>query len=240
MSTPAPYNPKAPISDVPAEAAAPISPSFEERLRIFWEKNSKTIYALCLVVLLAIIGRGAWEYYERQKEEGIKADYASATTPEKLKAFVNEHPQHSLAAVASLRQADEAYTAKNYTEALPNYVRAAEILRTGPFAGRAQLGIAITKVNLGQTAEGEEKLKQIANDAAQLKPLRAEAAYHLATLAIDAGRNEDAAKFIDLIGSIEPMGSWSQRAMMLRGSLPPSLSSTQPAGNVSADPATKP
>ncbi len=239
MSTPAPLNPKAPTSDVSAEAAAPISPSFEERLRIFWEKNSKTIYALCLVVLLTIVGRGAWEYYQREKEEGIKADYAAATTPEKLKTFINENPNHTLAAVASLRNADEAYTGKNYAEALPNYVRAAEILRTGAFAGRAQLGVAITKVNLGQAAEGEEKLKQIANDNSQLKPVRAEAAYHLANLALEAGRNEDTAKFLDLISTIEPMGSWAQRAMMLRGSLPASTT-VQPAMDVSTEATTKP
>ena len=220
MSTPAPLNPKVPLSNLPAEAAAPSVPSFEERLRVFWEKNSKTVYALCVVVLLAIIGRGALEYYEHQKEEGIKADYAAATTPEKLKAFINQHPQHSLAAVASLTQGDEAYSAKNYADALSNYQRASEILKTGPFAGRARLGVAIAKLNLGQTAEGEDKLKQIANDTTQLKPVRAEGAYHLATLAVEAGRIDDATKFLELISSIEPNGSWAQRAMMLRTSLP--------------------
>ena len=240
MSTPAPLNPKAPAPHVSAEATTPVVPSLEERLRIFWEKNSKTVYALCVVVLLAIVGRGAMEYYERQKEAGIEADYAAATTPEKQKAFINQYPTHSLSAVASLTQGDEAYSAKNYAEALLNYVRASEILKSGPFAGRARLGVAITKLNLGQTAEGEDKLKQIANDSTQLKPVRAEAAYHLATLALDAGRNDDAIKALDLTSTIEPNGSWAQRAMMLRISVPAPASVAQPAADVSAKPTTKP
>lgn len=225
MATPAPLNPKVPTSDLSAEPPAPIVPSFEERLRLFWEKNSKTVYALCVVVLLAIVGRGVLDYYQRQKEEGTEADYTAATTPEKLKTFINQHPDHPLAAVASLTQGDEAYSAKNYAEALSNYQRASEILKSGPFAGRARLGIAIAKVNLGQTADGEDKLKQIANDSTQLKPVRAEAAYHLATLAVEAGRLDEATKFLELTSTIEPNGSWAQRAMMLRTSLPVSTNS---------------
>jgi len=243
MSTPAPLNPKVPAPETSAEAAAPVVPSFEERLRLFWEKNAKTVYALCVVVLLAIIGRGAMEYYQAQKENGIKADYAAATTPEKLKAFINQYPDHSLAGVASLRQADDAYSAKNYAEALSSYQRAADIFKTGPFSGRARLGVAVTKLNLGQTAEGEEKLKQIANDSTQLKPVRAEAAYHLAVLATEAGRVDDATKYLDLTSSIEANGTWAQRAMMLRTSLPaPTVAATPatPAAPVSAPATTKP
>lgn len=244
MSTPAPLDPKVPAPQKSAEVAAPVAPSFEERLRIFWEKNAKTVYALCVVVLLAIIGRGAFEYYQAQKEASIQADYAAATTPEKLKAFINQYPTHTLAAVASLRQADDAYSAKNYAEAVSNYQRAADILKTGPFAGRARLGVAVSKLNQGQTAEGEDKLKQIANDSTQLKPVRAEAAYHLAALAVDAGRTEDATKYLDLASSVEADGSWAKRAMMLRTSLPaptaaPAAAST-PAAPASTPAPTKP
>lgn len=244
MSTPAPLDPKVPVPPKSAEVAVPVAPSFEERLRIFWEKNAKTVYALCVVVLLAIIGRGGFEYYQAQKEAGIQAEYAAATTPEKLKAFINQYPSHTLTAVASLRQADDAYSAKNYAEAVSNYQRAADILKTGPLAGRARLGVAVCKLNQGQAADGEDKLKQIANDSTALKPVRAEAAYHLAALAMDAGRTDDATKYLDLASSVEPDGSWAKRAMMLRTSLPlPASTPTpapQPAASVSTPASTKP
>lgn len=221
MSNPAPLTPKVPASDAPSEpVVAPTAPSFEEKLRLFWEKNARAVYALCAVVLLAIIGRGAWEYYERQKEESVKSAYAAASTPEKLKSFINQNSHHTLAGVASLRLADDAYSASNYAEAQTNYQRAADIIKSGPLAGRARLGAAISKLHTGQTADGEEKLKQLANDLGQLKPVRAEAAYHLATLALENKKTDDAIKFLDLISTIEPMGTWAQRAMMLKTTLP--------------------
>jgi predicted negative regulator of RcsB-dependent stress response len=220
MSNPAPIDPKIHAPATSGEAAVPIVPSFEEKLRLFWQKNARTVYALTVVVLLAIIGRGALEYYERQQEAGIQSDYAAATTPEKLKSFINQNPKHTLAGVASLKLADDAYSAGNYTEAQSNFQRAADILKDGPLAGRARLGAAVTKLNIGQAAEGEEKLKLIANDVGQLKPIRAEAAYHLATIALDASRTDDAAKYLELASTVDPMGTWAQQAMMLRGSLP--------------------
>lgn len=237
MSTPAPIDPKVPVTANPAEAA-PVGPSFEERLRLFWEKNARMVYALCAVILLAIIGRGGFEYYENQKEEGVRADYSAAATPEKLKAFIAQNPKHSLSGVASLRLADEAYSAGNYVEAQTNYQRAGEILKGTVLGGRALVGAAVSKVSLGQTAEGEEKLKQIANDASLAKPSRAEAAYHLATLALDAGRTDDATKYLDLVSTVDQTGLWPERALALRASLPGANTAT-PA-NVSIKVPAKP
>jgi predicted negative regulator of RcsB-dependent stress response len=222
MTTPAPYDPKAPSND-PAttpEAGVPIGPSFEDRLREFWEKNSKAIYAVCAVVLLAILARGAYQYYEREKEAEIQADYAAATTPEKLKSFISANPEHSLAAAAALTLGDDAYRAGNYAEAATQYQRAADVLKSGPLAGRARLGLAMAKIGQGQTADGEEKLKQLANDVAVLKAQRSEAAYHLASMALEAGRTEDATKYLELAASVDQSGIWAQRAMGLRATLP--------------------
>lgn len=227
MANSAPTDPKAKSDENPTPAA-PVEPPFEEKLRKFWEKNSRTVYALCAVVLLVIIGRGGWEYYERQREAGIESDYQLASTPEKLKAFINANPQHTLSGIAWLRLADEAYSAGNYTDAQTNYQRAADILKNGALGGRARLGAALSQLGLARSSEGEEKLKQIANDSTQLKAVRAEAACHLAILALDAGRNDDAAKWFDQTSSIDMNGIWAQRAMMLRTTLPP----TAPAASV--------
>ena len=221
MSTPAPFNPKAPSNEPSSsEPVDLLVPSFEDRLKDWWEKNARTVYAVCAVILLVILGRGAWEYYQKEKEAGIRSDYALATSPEKLKSFISQNSSHELAGAASLRLGDEAYQSANYTEAVAQYQRAVDILKVGVLAGRAKLGIAVSKLAAGQAAEGEAALQQLANDVAQLKPLRSEAAYHLAMLAIDSGRTEDAIKALDLASTVDQAGIWAQRAMMLRTTLP--------------------
>lgn len=240
MSNPAPTNPNVPSQD-PAKPAGstPIVPPFEERLRQWWVKNGKSVYVVVIVVLLSILGKGGWEYYQQEQEKGIQADFARASTPEKLKAFISQHPTHSLSGVASLRLGDDAYSAGNYVDAQANYQRAADVLKAGPFAGRARLGLAVSKIAGGQKAEGEEKLKQLANDVAALKPVRAEAAYHFATLAVESGRTEEAARYLDLASTVDQGGLWSQRAMMLRATLPVPAAAA-PAPEVSVKPAPKP
>jgi hypothetical protein len=78
----------------------------------------------------------------------------------------------------------------------------------------------MAKLQGGQTSEGENQLKQLASDAGQMKAVRAEAAYQLASQANAAGRTDDALKFIDQVMTLEQGGTWAQRAMMLRAMLP--------------------
>lgn len=212
-----------------------VQPSFEYRLQQFWKNNGKIVMAVCVVILLAILGKGGWELYQAKQEQGIEEEYAASNTPEKLKAFAATHPGHSLAGVAQLQMADEAYTAGKTADALAAYEKASTILKTGPLAARAQLGAAMAKVGMGKTAEAETALKQLSSDTAQLKAVRVEATYHLASLASEAGRADDVVKYSDLIMQIDANTTWAQRAMALRASLPAPAASAIPS--VSATPA---
>ena len=58
-----------------------------------------------------------------------------------------------------------------------------------------------------------------ASDSAADKNIRAEATYHLATLAHEAGRTDDVRQLLDEVGKIGATGIWAQRAMQLRVSL---------------------
>jgi len=216
MSTPAPINP----NPTPAASGEQIvTPGFEHKLHDFWARNSKAVYLLCAIVLVAIIAKGGYATYRGWQDEKVGNEYAAASNSEKLKAFATANAGHPLAGVAWLRLADEAYSAGKFAEAAQNYQSAAA-LNDGPFVGRALLGLAISKLQGGQTAEAETLLKQIAADAKQMKGVRAEAAYQLASNASVAGRTDEALKYLDQVTSIEPAGTWAQRAMMLRITLP--------------------
>jgi tetratricopeptide (TPR) repeat protein len=237
MANFAPLDPKTSANDaVSPKNAQPVEVPMEEKLRLFWENNSRAIFGLCVVALLAILLRGAYGYFQREREAGIERDFAAAITPEKLKSFIDQHSDHSLAGVASLQLADQAYSGGKYSEAAADYRQAADILKKGPFAGRARIGAAVSKISLGDHS-GEEDLRQLAHDSAQPKVVQGEAAFHLASLAIEAGQMADAAKDLELASSADPSGIWSQRALLLRATLPASaVGDVSPAAKLPAKP----
>lgn len=206
--------------------------TFEDKLHFTWKKHGNLILAVCGLALLGILGRGGWDYLARQKELDVEKAYAAATTPVQLMAFATAHGDHALGAVAQLRIADEAYTAGKSADALAGYEKALTVIKDGPLAVRARLGRAMAKVQAGKSTEGAAELKQLANDANQLKGVRVEAVYQLASLAAESGNAADVQKLSDQLMQIDPSSPWTQRAIALRASLPASAAATPaPAGN---------
>ena len=199
--------------------------SFEDKLQLFWQKNRNLVFGLIVLVVLGIVAREGWQYMSAKKEKEIGATYAAATSPEQLKAFAVSHSDHVLGGIAQLRMADDAYKAGKSADAIAGYDKAIASLKEGPLVARAQLGRALAKVQSGKAAEGQAELKKIADDTKQVKAVRAEAAYHLASLAVDAGDATEAQKYVDQLTQLDIASPWTQRAMAIRATLP-----AQPAG----------
>jgi predicted negative regulator of RcsB-dependent stress response len=207
--------------DTNAENAKPHPvESFAATLQLFWLKNRNAILALCFIILLGVLGRELYFYIQEQRAIATAKEYAACgSSSDKLKQFASSNEGNALASVAYLRLADEAYIAGKYPDALGFYEKSLKASKEFPFAGRAALGAAMSQVQAGKSAEGQTALRSIVDNAAQLKGVRAEAAYHLATLLIDAGKTEDAKKLVDQILQVDSAGVWAQRALMLRASL---------------------
>jgi hypothetical protein len=199
-----------------------VQPPFEEQLRAIWEKkeNRTAVFAGCAIVVAVILGWYGYKALAAEREAQIETAYAAAVTPARLRTFTRDNPAHPLAGAADLKLADDAYTAGNYAEAIEDYDKAAAILSGTPFAPRALLGRAVCQMRSGKTAEGAALLRKLAEDASQLKAVRSEAAYHVATVAFDAGNSDDVNKFTDLIMQVDPAGAWAQRSLLLRARLP--------------------
>ena len=214
-----------PASKVPASAGDDrnlvtvdetyVAPGLDDRLRLFWTKNSRVVLALLVIGLLVLAGRAATQYFAAQREEATRADYGRAITTDQLRSFVAQYPAHRLAGVAELRLADEGFAAGNSAGAQADYAKAATLLAGQPLAQRAQLGAAMARLQAGQMAEGETALKQLAGDGSLLKGIRVEAAYTLAALAADAGRTDELKTLVQQVRDIEPNGLWAQRAVGL-------------------------
>lgn len=247
MSTPAtPSNPKRAGDDrnlVAVDQTTAVT--FEDKMQLFWKRNRTAVVALVVLVLLAIIAKGGWDYMSRRNELDVEKAYAAATTTEQLKAFSAAHSNHTLAGIAQLRIADEAYAAAKWADAIAAYDKAAAVLKTGPLGARAKLGRASAKAQSGKGAEAATDLKQIADDASQSKAVRAEATYHLTSIAVEAGNAADAQKYVDQLNQLDPQGAWSQRAATLRATLPatpapaPAASAATPASAKKDEPAVQ-
>jgi hypothetical protein len=227
-------NSKSPAMPNPASPSAPtpagddrnlvvvdenyVAPSFEDRLRLFWAKNSKLVIALLVVILLVVAAKEGWEYVAAERERGIGETFAAAATPAQVKSFIEANPEHPLSGVGHLRMADEAYAAGRFSDAIPGYEQAAGILKSGPLASRARLGAAMSKIHAGRAADGEAALKAFAADANEIKAYRAEAAYHLASLASASGNAADVKVYSDQLMQLDPASPWTQRALALRSS----------------------
>ena len=217
-----------------------VAPGLEDSLRLSWQKHSRWIVGVCVVVALVLIGEGLMRYLAAQKETEIQSAYADAATPDQLKAFITAHPDHRLAGVAELRLADEAFAAGDFAGAQSQYDRVAKLLLNSPLGQRAQLGAAMATLQAGQTAEAVATLKQIADDAGKLRAIRAEAAYTQAAIAADAGHTDELTRLFLQISTIEPNGMWMQRAMALQARQPAAPAATVPAPVTAPAPSAQP
>jgi predicted negative regulator of RcsB-dependent stress response len=198
------------------QPAAAIEPGFEVTLQAFWDKNRKLVLAVCVAALLVIIGREGWQYYAAQQEQGVREQYSRvADRPEQLAAFAAANAGHPLAGVAYLQIADSKYVAADYRTAADNYKKAAAIIKNAGLLGRAKLGAAMSQLNAGEQAAAETALKAIGADATLPHGTRAEAMYHLATLAHDAGNAAEVGRLLAEINKIDANGVWAQRVTTL-------------------------
>lgn len=221
--------PLEPVDSVPPQKVDPID-NLTENLQLFWFKHQKTIYACAIVIVLAIVGKGLWDWNALRVEKAIGEEYATAgESMDKLRAFASSHEGHVLAGAALLRLADDAYAAGKYADASAAYAKAASVLKESPFAGRATLGRAMSDLVSGKVADGEAALRKLAEDATVFKGLRAEAAYNLVVVSAEASRAEDVRKWCDQLIQIDGTGLWAQRAMALRASFPEAAAPVAPA-----------
>lgn len=203
------------------DSAEPVgSEGLEKAVRGFWEKNRSFILGLCAVVLLFIVGREGWRLVSEARDRSVQQDYSQAGDDlAKLARFAADHSGHPLAGAALLRIADQKFESRDFKAAADAYEKAAGALDLDLLKGRARLGAAISRADSGDAAGGESALKAIQSDTTLPKALRAEAAYHLASLVAADGRKDEAVKLADEVTTLDPTGPWSQRAASLRASL---------------------
>ncbi len=227
-ATPQPHDPANPPPRAGAE-------EFAYTVHQFWEKNRSFIFLFIAVVVLSILGREGWDWFQASRERAVQAEYAKvADRVDQLPKFAEANKGHALAGVAWLRVADEAYTKNDFRGAALHYQKSVDLLDNAALKSRARLGAAMSQFAAGDKAAAETSLKALGADAKAADSVRAEATYHLATLANEAGQTEEAKRLIEEISRIDAAGLWAQRGFMLRAQ----IEAAQPAAAPIASPAS--
>lgn len=228
-------NPSDPAAPAPVVGAAELAANVQS----FWEKNRSFIIGACVAGILAIVAVEAWRLLRESRDRGVREAYAQAGTDvAKLTRFADEHDGHPLAGAALLVIADQKFEAGDFKAAADAYAKAVGAGELGALLGRARVGEAMSKVLGGDRAGGESALQAVKADTSLPKAARAEATYHLASLALESGNKEEAAKLAAEIAQIEPTGMWAQRAAALR--INPEAPATPAPATPAADSLFKP
>ncbi|MEO5960713.1 MAG: tetratricopeptide repeat protein [Opitutaceae bacterium] len=233
--TPSPQKPSADDRNLVAVDENYVGATFEDKVQRIWVNYRMPLLAGCALVVLAFVAKGGWDYIARQKELDIEKAYVAATTPEQLKTFAAAHANHSLAGIAQLRIADDAYAAGKSADALAGYEQAIAAVKDGPLAARARLGLAMAKIQSGKASDGTADLKQLADDAKRPNAVRAEAHYQLSSLAAEAGDAAEVQKYSEQLMKLDPSSPWTQRALALRATLPAPAPSAEPMPPAKSD-----
>jgi hypothetical protein len=214
----------------PNAAGAPSS--FEDRLKAGWERNGGLVYIVLCVLAAAVLAKGGLDYYSAQKELAIQQEYAACSASDMLKAFADSHRGHPLASLAELRVADLAYASGKFGEAATDYGQAVADIPAGPLLSRAKMGLAMSQAESGRPSDAEAGLRQLLGDSNELKPIRCEAAYHLASLEVAQGRGGEVEKLTEQLMQIDPSSPFAERMVEMRSSAPAPMAipSLAPAG----------
>jgi hypothetical protein len=189
----------------------------------FWHANKKTILTAIVLALVIMVGSQSYRIILTKMEASTRRAYAEATTVEARTAFAESHNGHPLSGAAYLALADEAYERGDFNEAAGNYELAADSLDLPALTYRADLGGAIALIQSGLQSKGKPLLAEVGGDEAAPVPIRCEAYYHLASVAIEAEDFAAAGGYLDDIEELAPVGNWASRVSSLRNTLPATI-----------------
>lgn len=199
--------------------------SLEDKLFMTWKNHSTLIVAGVVLVVVLIVGRGAWGSYVEARQVRISEAFGLAETIDEKRVFARDNVGHPLAGVALLEVADEVYREGDYRMAEIEYAAALAALSEPLLMSRARMGEAISAIQGGLVSKGEPLLRSIADDEEVPEPIKAEALYHLASVQFAEKRYDDARATLDELAESSSASAWIGPMTSLRAQIPAEVAS---------------
>ena len=185
--------------------------SFEDRIHMYWMENKVFISGCIAALALAIIGINGMRIYTAYSQERIQAAYSEARANNTLEDFVAANSGRSLAGLAAMELADDAYADRDFSRAAEFYGIAVNSLSSDVLLGRALIGKAFATYYHGDEDHALAQLRELAANRDMPEAIRAEAAYHLAINADVSGDTETFQKYASQVIGSSTAGQWQQR-----------------------------
>lgn len=186
--------------------------SFDEWVVHTWSQHKNAILLSIAAVAVAIVGFQMFEKARQSRVADMQVAYQQISNDTgKLIAFAQKHSGQPLAGVAFLKLGDEEYSNENFSQAAQYYKLAASML-PDEMKSRAQFGQAMSTLRTNNTAQAMPLLETLSNDTENLMTLRAEAAYTLAILDLQAGHHDDFERQLTKLEQLPNSEFWVQSA----------------------------
>lgn len=194
--------------------------TLEDRLLLTWKNHSTLIVAGAVLIIVLIVGRGAWSSYVEARQVRISEAFGLAESIDEKRVFARDNVGHPLAGVALLGVADEVYRNGDYRMAEIEYSAALAALSDPLLVARARLGEAVSAIQSGSVSKGEPLLRGIADDEQVPAPVRAEALYQLASVQFAEKRYDNARESLDELAESPSASAWMGPMTSLRAQIP--------------------
>lgn len=193
---------------------------FEDKMWMFWNDNKAAIVGGSLLALFFVVGVQVLRWYQEDSVRSMQVAYAEASDPAQKLAFAEKYKDESLAGVALMEVADEKYNAGEFIEAAGLYATAVEALEEATAQGRALLGQGVALIRGGDVDGGKRVLNELVDSDDALQSFKAEAIYHLASLAVQDKQYDAAKLLIAKMNTLDYGGIWASQLDGLKRSKP--------------------
>ena len=141
------------------------SPSYDAALetRVFWERFKTEIIAALIIVMLAIIGFGAYRFYIDRKAAAASALLANAKSADAYQQVIADYPNTPAAADAYLLLAEAQRKEKKFTEANATLQVFIDKNPNHELVSTAKMAMAANLESMGKNDEALSMYQQIAS-----------------------------------------------------------------------------
>jgi tetratricopeptide (TPR) repeat protein len=140
-------------------------PSYDAALetRVFWERFKAEIIAALIIVVLAMVGFGAYRFYSDRRAASASALLASAKSADAYQQVIADYPNTPAAADAYLLLAEARRKEKKFTEANTALQVFIEKNPNHELVSTAKMAMAANLESIGKNEEALSMYQQIAS-----------------------------------------------------------------------------
>jgi len=140
-------------------------PSYDAALetRVFWERFKTEIIAALIIVVLAIVGFGAYRFYSDRRAASASALLASAKSADAYQQVIADYPNTPAAADAYLLLAEAQRKEKKFTEANATLQVFIDKNPNHELVSTAKMAMAANLESMGKNDEALSMYQQIAS-----------------------------------------------------------------------------